>query len=66
MERVLFEEAGGLTDGESPGEDLDFAMIQVDSRLDGVREPLGRVTGSSSGAMVPSGNFFTTIPERPW
>ena len=48
MERVLFEEAGGLTDGESPGEDLDFAMIQVDSRLDGVREPLGRVKASAA------------------
>ena len=48
LERVLFEEAGGLTDGESPGEDLDFALRQVDSRMDDVREPLGRVKASAA------------------
>ncbi len=50
LERVLFEEAGGLTDGESPGEDLDFALRQVDSRMDDVREPLGRVKASAADA----------------
>ena len=48
LERVIFEEAGGLTDGESPGEDLDFALRQVDSRMDDVREPLGRVKASAA------------------
>ena len=48
LERAIFEEAGGLTDGESPGEDLAFAVRQVEPRMDGVREPLGRVKASAA------------------
>ena len=58
LERVLFEEAGGLTDGESPGEDLDFALKQVDSRMDDVREPLGRVKASAADCKALVANLM--------
>jgi len=37
-----------LTDEESSDEDLAFAVRQVEPRMDGVRKPLGRVTGSAT------------------
>lgn len=47
LELVLSGRMSDLADEESSDEDLAFALKQVDSRMDDVWEPLGRVTGSA-------------------
>ena len=48
LELVLSGRMSDLTDVESSDEDLAFAVRQVDPRMGGVWEPLGRVTSSSA------------------
>ena len=48
LELALSRGMSDLADEESSDEDLDFAVRQVEPRMDGVREPLGRVSGSSA------------------
>ena len=48
LELVLSGRMSDLTDVESSDEDLAFAVRQVEPRMDGVWEPLGRVTSSSA------------------
>ena len=48
LELVLSGRMSDLTDVESSDEDLAFAVRQVEPRMGGVWEPLGRVTSSSA------------------
>jgi len=48
VELVLSGGMSDLADEESSDEDLAFAVRQVEPRMDPVREPLGRVTGSAA------------------
>ena len=48
VELVLSGGMSDLADEESSDEDLAFAVRQVEPRMDGVRNPLGRVTSSSA------------------
>ena len=50
LELVLPGRMSDLADEESSDEDLAFAVSQVEPRMDRVREPLGRVTGSAADA----------------
>ena len=48
LELVLYGGMSDLAGEESSDEDLDFAVRQVEPRMDGVRESLGRVKGSAA------------------
>ena len=48
LELVLSGGVSDLADEESSDESLSFAVRQIELRMDDVREPLGRVTGSSA------------------
>ena len=50
LELVLSGRMSDLTDVESSDEDLAFAVRQVEPRMDGVWEPLGRVKASTADA----------------
>ena len=50
LELVLPGRMSDLAGEESSDEDLDFAVRQVEARMDRVRDPLGRVTGSAADA----------------
>ncbi len=58
LELVLSGRMSDLTDVESSDEDLAFAVRQVEPRMDGVWEPLGRVKASAADCKALVADFL--------